>query len=220
MYRLIIISLFCLSSLQVFSQNTNEEKNKENKVEFKVKLSSRRTFISNKNASLLGLRMGLMFHKKYEVGIGVYSSGFFNLKKNVLNVPKFIIDEGNGETRPGIADIGFGYVSLYGEYVFLNRKKWILTANSQYGLGVGVLDLKELDGAFIHEIRVKKNFIEHSVKATYALTTWFDLIGGFGYRYLLNENEVIREAFTSPIYIISFNIDFFDLYKTTFKKKK
>jgi len=94
-----------------------------------------------------------------------------------------------------------------------------LTVNSQYGRGIGLLDVKELDGTFIHEVRVRKNFIEHSLKATYALTTWFDLIGGFGYRYLLNEDEIIRQAFTSPIYIISFNIDFFDLYKTTFKKK-
>ena len=219
MYKSALIFLFTLLTLQVLAQNTEEEKVK-NDVELKVKLSSRRTFVSNKNASLLGLRVGLMFKKKYEFGLGVYSSGFFNLKKNVLDVPKFVIDEGNGETRPALADIGFGYISIYGEYVFLNRKKWLLTVNSQYGRGIGVLDVKELDGTFIHEIRVRKNFIEHSAKATYALTSWFDLIGGLGYRYLLNENEIVRQAFTSPIYIMSFNIDFFDLFRKKKPKKE
>lgn len=216
----LIFFIFLTINLQLFSQNLESNDNKEQKTRLQFKLSSRRTFVDNKAASLLGVRLGLMFNKKYEIGIGYYSSGFFNLAKTVKDIPKTVINESTGEIKPAMADVGFGYVSLYAEYVILSKKKWTFTVNSQYGRGVALLDVKDTDGNFLEEQRKNKNLIEHSTKVTFALTSWFDLIGGVGYRYLLDRDDVIRDAFTSPIYILSFNIDFFDLHKKLFKKKK
>lgn len=66
-------------------------------------------------------------------------------------------------------------------------------------------------------LRAGKTIVEHSFKAKVRTFSWLDLIGGVGYRYLLNGETQIKKAFNAPIYIIGASINFKQLKKVVKK---
>jgi len=207
MIRSLILFLFIVSALQSLAQNNN-------KIDFRFQGDSRRTFVSGKSASIYGVRGGLQFNQKYEVGLGVYSSNLFGLLGRTVQKDYF-----NNRTNPPSpipAEIGFHYVSLYGEYTIIENKRIKLTTNTQLGLGRVDINLSDaINGS--PRIQERKSLLEYSIKADVKTLSWLRLIGGIGYRHLLNGEDQIKRAFNAPIYITGFSIDFKELFK---KRKK
>lgn len=183
-----------------------EDKN----VSFSLQLDSRNTFVRSEAVGIFGVRAGLVFDKKFEVGLGAYGTRILDFLGK--EVEKDYLDESLSPSQLVPAKIGFEYISLYGEYLVLENNRWNITANSQYGMGRVNIRIQETNDTERLK-RERKSLVEHSVKAKYQFNSWLQLIGGLGYRYLLSGEKQIKKAFNAPIYIISAEIDFKQLLK-------
>lgn len=206
MIRRQLLYLFCLMILQsghLVSQEATD------RAELRIQFDSRSTLVSKETVGIFGLRAGLLMKKKYEIGIGIYASRVFDFFGK--EVEKDYLDTSISPSQVLPATIGFKYVSLYGEYTLVNNKRWVLTANSQYGMGRVQIELAE--NGLTRKKTERKSLIEHSLKAKYQFNSWLQLIGGVGYRYLLGGEKQVRDAFNAPIFIVSTEIDFRTLFK-------
>ena len=182
---------------------------------FNIQLDSRTTLVNKESVGIFGVRAGLLFENKYELGLGLYGSRLFN--SFGTEVQKDYVDNNATPAQTVAATVGFDYLSLYGEYVVLKNNRWQLTVNSQFGIGRVNIRTDE-PNQFNGLIRERKSLIEHSAKAKYKATRWLYLIGGLGYRYLLSGEKQIQETFNAPIYILSTEIDFKQLLSSLKKK--
>lgn len=183
-----------------------EEKN----VRFSVQLDSRNTFVRKEAVGIFGIRAGLVFNNKFEVGLGAYGTRLLDFLGK--EVSKDYLDQSLNPAQLVPAKIGFEYASLYGEYLVLENQRWNLTVNSQYGMGRVNIRIQEANDTERLK-RERKGLVEHSVKAKYQFNSWLQLIGGLGYRYLLSGEKQIKDAFNAPIYLITAEIDFRQLFK-------
>ncbi len=208
MNRIIISLLLLVFSTNLIGQETEQESSKPI---FRFQGDSRKTFVDKKSVNIFGVRGGLLFKNKYELGLGVYSSNLFGILGRAVEKEYF---DNSLEQPIGIpAEIGFHYFSIYGEYVAVENDRLKLTVNSQIGLGrVDINFDEQIDK---ERIREGKSLLEHSVKADVKIVSWFRIMGGVGYRYLIAGESQIKKAFNAPIYIVGFSLDF----KKLFKKK-
>ncbi len=206
MIRITASILLLFFTLSLLGQDSN-------KPAFRFQGDSRKTFVDRKSADIYGIRGGLLFKNKYELGIGIYSSNLFGILGN--DVSKDYQDNNSDPVITIPSEIGFHYLSVYGEYTVLENARWKLTANSQ--IGIGRVDINFVETTLGKDrIREAKSLVEHSFKADVLTFRWLRLMGGLGYRYLINGEDQIKKAFNAPIYIIGFSIDF----KKLFNKEK
>lgn len=206
-HRFFRFALFLLlSSIISVVTVAQEEKN----VSFSLQLDSRNTFIRSEAVGVFGIRGGLVFNKKYELGLGAYGTRLLDFLGK--EVEKDYLDESVSPAQMVPARIGFEYISLYGEYLVIENHRWNLTVNSQYGMGrVNIRIIEPNDTERLK--RERKSLVEHSVKAKYQFNSWLQFIGGLGYRYLLSGEKQIKKAFNAPIYLVTAEIDFKQLLK-------
>ena len=213
MKNLFILNLlFFLFQISTVSAQDQRPETTTKDWKFKFQFDSRRTFVAKKSVSIFGIRIGLHHKNKFGTGIGYYSSRSWGLFAKPIS--KNFTDNKITPAQTFPAEVGFDYASIFGEYIFLEKKRWQLTANTQFGLGNVNITLFENDTE--RKLKENKSLIEHSIKAKFKTTKWLDIYGGLGYRYLLNGEQQIKNAFNAPIYIVAFAIDF----KQFFKKKK
>lgn len=201
--KLLVVVLLGVLSLPSFAQEK-----KEKNIGFRLQFDSRRTFVDREAVGIFGIRSGLQYKNKFELGVGFYGSRIFEFLGK--EVEKDYKDKSFDPPEPIPSKVRFDYASVYGEYTVLNNSKWRLTANSQFG--IGRVNIFLTDGSE-RRIREGKTLLEHSFKARHHTRPWLDLIGGLGYRYLLVGERQIKDAFNAPIYIISADIDFKRLFK-------
>ncbi len=203
-YFLLLFMVF--NTLAMNAQDSTRVKN----MNFVVQLDSRNTFVRDKAVGIFGIRGGFLYKKRYELGLGIYGTRLLDLLGR--EVEKDYLDNNRNPAQLRPALIGFEYASLYGEYVVMRNLRWHITVNSQYGMGRVNIRLTEPNGTESLK-RERKSLVEHSVKAKHEVNTWLQLVGGFGYRYLLSGQDQVKKAFNAPIYIISAEIDFKNLWK-------
>ena len=157
MKQSIILFLFIFTTSWAYSQEETEKK-----AEFRLNSDSRRTIINRKSVGIFGLRAGVLFNKKLETGVGIYSSSLFGVLGK--DVEKTYTDFSQSPTQSFPARVNFQYLSIYGEYTLIENKGLMLTTNSQFGVGRVNLHLEEgLDTS--RKIREGKTLVEHSLKA-------------------------------------------------------
>ncbi len=213
----ITITFYFLHSFTLCAQELKDVEPQEatKKRQIRFQGDSRQTIINNESVGIFGVRLGVLFDEKKEIGLGVYSSNLFGILGS--SVTKEYRDN---DVEPSItlpANIGFHYVSAYGEYVLVQNSRLIFTANSQVGLGWVAITFNELAQRDVK--REGKGIIEHSVKLDIKVLKWLRLMGGLGYRYLVAGETQIKETFNAPIYITGFSIDFKQLFKKKSKDK-
>ncbi|MBT8220307.1 MAG: hypothetical protein KJP00_10800 [Bacteroidia bacterium] len=209
--------LLLLLSLVAFHSYGQEEAEEEKKgFNIKLQLDSRQTFIEKKSVGIFGGRIGYPVNDKFEAGVGFYKSRLFNFLGRRVEID--YVDDSVSPPQLLPAEVGFKYVSIFGEYTFLENEKWVLTFNNQFGLGR--VNIYVLEDEMERKVKENKTLVEHSVKAKFKALPWLYLIGGFGYRYLLSADEQIRKAFNPPIYIINAEIDFKELFGKKEKSEK
>lgn len=201
-----IILLISFGLPHLVQAQEQEEKN----VRFSLQLDSRNTFVRKETVGIFGVRAGLIFNNKFEMGLGVYGTRLLDFLGKEVN--KDYLDQSLNPAQLVPAKIGFEYASLYGEYLVLENQRWNLTVNSQYGMGRVNIRIQEANNTERLK-RERKGLVEHSVKAKYQFNSWLQLIGGLGYRYLLSGEKQIKDAFNAPIYLVTAEIDFKQLLK-------
>jgi len=178
---------------------------------------SRFTIIDRSSVNIYGARLGLLFKDKFEVGLGVYSSNLFGILGS--SVSKEYLDDSTIPVSSFNSEIGFHYFSLFGEYRLLNSERIVLTLNTQVGLGWATIEFVEPDDNK-DMLRRFKSLVEHSIKVDVKTFDWLRLIGGVGYRYLLDDDQQLKDSFNAPIYIIGFSIDYGLLKRKLFDRNK
>lgn len=199
------LSLLVLILLCGVTSLTTAQEETESSVQFSIQLDSRNTFVRTEAVGIFGVRAGLVFNKKFELGLGAYGTRLLDFLGK--EVEKDYLDESLSPAQLVPALIGFEYTSLYGEYLVIENDRWNITVNSQYGMGRVNIRIQEPNDMERLK-RERKSLVEHSVKAKYQFNSWLQLIGGLGYRYLLSGEKQVKKAFNAPIYIISAEIDF------------
>lgn len=214
MFFLILIA--SCTSLLGQGEISKESRDSIQKTRLRFAGDSRITFINKNSVSIYGIRLGLLFKDKIEVGLGVYSTNLLGLLGS--SVSKEYIDDSRNPATSFNSEIGFHYFSIFGEYRLLNTNRLVLTFNTQLGLGSAVIEFTETNEDE-NTVRRTKILIEHSLKVDVKTFDWLRLAAGGGYRYLLDNDQQLKDAFNSPIVIIGFTIDYGLLKRKLFNKK-
>ncbi len=151
------------------------------KPQLDFKVDSRNSFISNRQARIFGVKVGLNFNKKVKIGIGynwITSDVFRPSDKSFLK---------------------YAYLSPYFEYVYYKQDKWWLSIPVQFGLGWARYQYNN------NSHTSPTYFLLHYEPAMigmYEPVRYLAVGGGVGYRLMLIGQKNLDNKLTAPIYII------------------
>lgn len=166
-----------------------------------VKLDNRGSFISNRNVSFWGGKVGLEHGRRFQYGVG-YSFLHSDVERE-LEV------EGAGRVQ---ARLSFGYVTPYVDYAFFQRGPWEVRIPVQFGIGGGSLVYRDLEGRKQRIARSGVFLYEPGMTVQYRFLRYLGVGAGWGLRLVLTRSEV-GERLTAPVYIIGLKVFFSDLYR-------
>jgi hypothetical protein len=160
-----------------------------------AKLDTRNSFITGNSAQVRGVKVGLSFGDRLQVGLGYnWLSTDFN---QLVPTP-----DGTAEGR-----ISFWYIAPYIDYVFYRKGNWMADIPVQLGFGRSAVNYtwqgnsKQQDkGGFI--------LYEPTMVIEYQVLGLIGIGGGLGYRLMLVNNRELDQQFTSPVYQIRFRVIF------------
>lgn len=174
---------------------------------------SRNSFISDRRASIWGVKLGAEFGGKLTFGAG-YNQHTNNLTKTIFT-PNAIggIDETTAELR-------FAYVSFFARYMYYQSEHWKFSVTPvQIGIGRSRYDY-DYNGL---SYRVDKRTVlvyEMGISASYKIFRWLGVGADLGLRLMLRNNKAIPENFNSPIYSFYGIIYWGELFKIAFPDSK
>ncbi|HHG84266.1 MAG TPA: hypothetical protein ENJ82_05905 [Bacteroidetes bacterium] len=168
-----------------------------------LKFDSKQSTISNRNARIFGLRVGMSFDNKAATGFGIH----FLASEFTRN---FIVPDGNGglDSIPALLD--FRYMSLWFEYMILSNKRWELSLPLAIGLGEARFR------GFTESTNTPMLFAETSFEAQYKIVEWLALSAGIGYRLPITSTQKVGENFNSPIYRLGIRLFLGYFYRKVF----
>ncbi|MFT6845028.1 MAG: hypothetical protein ACJAUV_001218 [Flavobacteriales bacterium] len=207
--RLFIISVcFVVMSLTSYGQVFDYlEKQFKEKPKFSLRLDTRNSFISNQAAKIRGIKFGLQYGDDIRVGMS------FNwLDKKFKSSKQFLVD---GELIN--ADLDFGYIGFYFEYIFFKSKKLELSIPVQVGLGSTFMGYDK-GGETVRYYQNPIIVYEPSMTANYKIWRYIGVGTGMGYRLMLINNSDVEGNFNSPVYVLKLNVYFGEMYRSVFKK--
>lgn len=174
---------------------------------------SRSSFISARHAHIWGVKAGLEFASKLQLGLG-YNTLDNNLKKKF----PYVTPQGVRDTATGYLHLNF--MSVYMRYAYYKTKKWKVSIMPvQIGFGNSWYEHSEGLGP----IRTGKRFViiyEPGISASYKVFPWLGAGADFGYRVMLRDNSAIPENFNAPIYSFYVIIYWAEVYKSIFPNTK
>lgn len=171
-------------------------------------LDGRRTLLPQRNTQIAGVRLGVEFKRVHRFGIGVFSWSS-DLETSGITFPEENIVASN---------YNFEYVSLYYERVLLFNRKWEVASTIHFGNGsITRSYLKAGDSNFSSAPDIEIRPLELSASAYYNITWWLSAGGGFGYRFMRDAPDEIKESFNAPVYIIKLKIRLGRLVKSIWK---
>jgi hypothetical protein len=166
-----------------------------------VKLDTRGSFISNRNVSFWGVKVGLEHAGRFQYGIGY--SFLFTRVEQVRHV------DGLGDVD---THLRFGYFTPYVEYAFYQRGPWEVRIPVQFGIGGGSVIYRDADGDKQKLARATVFLYEPSMTVQYRFLKYFGANAGWGYRLVFGGSD-LGERLTAPIYLFGVKVFFGDLWR-------
>lgn len=205
--------LCCLVSPKDLLAQTNDSIVIKEKPQLYFKLNSRRSFVGGEKISIRGFRLALEFKHKHRVGLGYFDSGLLGLDGGAF-IPFFDISK---SPRPLKVGVDFGYIAVFYERQLHKTKKWNINFDTQLGFGKAEKTFLDVNNVLLETKKVNKPLIEATFEAKYKILPWVSASAGMGYRYILDGNdEVVRQAFNSPIYVLKVRVSISYFVKRTF----
>jgi hypothetical protein len=172
-------------------------------------LDARQTLISNKQARLAGLRVGVEYRRVHRFGFGFYGFGD-GVQLNSLNeLDTTIVD----------AVLNLSYVSAYYERVLFFNRKWEWSATVHVGRGEITGFYRRADeSTFVVYPKQTVRPFELSTTGYYHLTWWCSLGVGVGYRFMRSTPDEIRPVYNAPVAIARVRIKMGKLVKSIWDK--
>lgn len=176
-----------------------------------VKLDTRNSFVGTRAVRVRGVKLGANYNDVSKVGIG-YHWIQPKFDKNIA------LDTENG-TEVVVAKLRLEYLAPFYEYTFYKRKKLEVSIPVQMGIGRSYYRYKRNDRK--HNLFNKPVILyEPAMAVLYKPIPWAGIGFGVGYRLMLLGNKEIDENFTSPIYVLKFNLFVSYFYNRYLKKKE
>lgn len=158
----------------------------EKKPKFFGGFDSHRSFISNRDVSILGVRAGLEFDRRVRMAVGVYTL------QSVFE-RQFTVQRPDGLDTIS-AKLRYSHLSYILEYVALTSKRWEISL--PLSLGLAEVNFPTAPGF------QKRQFMQGSLgmNVQYKIFPFLGLAGGAGYRQILIGNALIEENYNGPTY--------------------
>lgn len=169
--------------------------------------NSRHSSITNHNAYVFALMVGVRFDRK--IGLG---GGF-----NVLDppIPDSIPFYGHTIGR----HLYFSYMSYYIEYLIKLTKHWEIDLFFMPGIGNSYYQYSYEGKTYTQSSNIVIP-IEPSASVEYDFTKWIGLYVQAGYRWMLVNNPAINEKFNSPTYAAGLAIYPLEIFAGLFPNTK
>ncbi|MDF1674222.1 MAG: hypothetical protein P1U44_00790 [Vicingaceae bacterium] len=192
---LLICVLF--SNLLIAQPEKVENEFKESfssKPKFEFKFDSRFSFLRNTEVKTTGIKIGLSFKRKFNVGLGI--------NQLLIHSESEIIEQ--NDTIP--VNLNYGYFSPYFEYVYFSSKKWEFNLSTQIGIGEASFEYTNAEGKKSKTDKTTLISYEPAMLIDYKIIKWFGIGTGVGYRLILFKNGNIKENFSSPVYVVKLKV--------------
>jgi hypothetical protein len=187
----------------------------KNKPKLFLTLDKTGSFVGGKAATTNEIKAGLEFKKKLRLGVG-----FAGLVSDVVEEKSVVTPATHIDSLVN-AQLSLSFLSINGEYVFYDSKRWQIAMPVGLGFGTSYFSYFEgVDGGYRNQ-RVDEGgvvlFTAQGV-ATYRILRWVGLSAGLGFRQMLVSNPSVDESFNSPVYVIKIRIFLGEIYKTVFPR--
>lgn len=198
-FCLLLILVTCLQASIAKGQPTDLFGEIQNSFQTKprasFKLDSRNAFVAGTPISTFGVKTGLQFGDRVNVGLGAFwlPRGF------KLSFP---------ETLDNAADLAMFYLAPYFEYSFIHRKNWLVTIPVQVGFGTSSIIYKPENTEHVRLFQNSIVLYEPAIIAEYMFLDYFGVGGGLGFRLMIKNNPQIDEQFNSPQWMLRFRVKF------------
>ena len=183
----------------------------QQKARFVLAFDSRNSFISDKRAEILGLKLGVVFGEKFGMGI----CGHLLNQNNSHFYKEYAVVSDAHLDQTIQAHLQLYYFAYYVEYIFHNSKHWKFSIPLQLGAGESNY-LYSYNGK--EELKDRHLIITYEpiVASEYKLLNWLSVTGEIGYRIMLVNNPAVKENFNSPTFSAGISIAYIRLYKLFF----
>ncbi|MEW6468126.1 MAG: hypothetical protein AB1458_04340 [Bacteroidota bacterium] len=183
-------------------------------------LSTRYSFITGFAVAVRSVSMGAEFGGKLRVGIGYC---WLKLPEYDASKPggqqpfyrdKYLTDA-SGASYTVVSRLDLDYFFYYSELIFYHTRRWKFNIPFRVGLG----NSKYVYDHAGMKIKDSRHFVflyEPSVCLEYKLFRFFGLGAEVGYRFMLINNNAIREKFNYPVYNFSFLVYYSEVFKAVF----
>lgn len=190
--------LCCLCCVLVYGQpeavEQNVKKSLATKPKFEFKFDSRFSFLRNTNVKTTGVKIGLTFNKKVNVGLGL-NNMFVNAKSEIIE---------QVDTIP--VSLNYFYFSPYFEYVYFSSKKWEFNLSTQVGIGTANYSFTDINHNKQTKSRTTILSYEPALLIDYKIVKWFGIGMGVGYRVVFYKNGAVKEDFSSAVYVVKLKV--------------
>ena len=180
-----------------------------------ISLDANRSYYKGIPVKINGVRAGVEYLGTHRFGLGYY---WLNRKGLLIDLP---IDLPASGTDTSLVQINLSYGTLFYERVFFKNKRWEIDLPMHAGLGV--IKNKPEDGSLINtDFLTRPSFVSLSPGFTvkWYVLYWLAPHVGFQYRWLLNSEASLRDAFSGPYYSFGVKVLVGEIYKHVIKDKK
>lgn len=192
----VFLCFFSFTSFVAQPYNFEEEfKNSfSQKPKFEFKFDSRFSFLRNTEVKTTGVKIGLSFNRKFNVGLGI--------NQLLIRSESELIEQ--NDTIP--VNLNYSYFSPYFEYVYFRSKKWEFNLSTQFGIGEASYEFTNAEGKKSKKDKTVLFSYEPATLIDYKIVRWFGIGMGVGYRVILFKNGTLKENFSSPVYVVKLKV--------------
>src|ERR1041385_3363217 len=191
--RSVIIFFIFLFTVNLSAQWADTLKNiLHGKIFPTASFDSRNSFVSSERAHIWGVKAGVEFDGKLQIGIG------YNFHDK--NLEKEIYFQGSSGIDSSLGTLHLNNISIYTRYVYYRTKHWKFSI-MPIQLGIGNSKYKYEERGIEKETGQRTVIIfEPGISVAYKIFPWLGVGADFGFRFMLRDNPSIPENFNSPIY--------------------
>jgi hypothetical protein len=172
---------------------------------------SRYSFIGSGVGDIIGVKLGVEFGDKFEVGL----SGHLLDEVNAHFYKNYPVLHFGNTIETVKAHLQLFYMAAYAEYVFYRDAQWKFSVPVQLGMGEsnylytynGIEKVNNLHAIIL---------LEPIISSEYSLNSWFSLTAQFGLRLMLLNNPAVEDNLNSPTFSLGFSITYTQACKTLF----
>lgn len=173
-----------------------------------VSMDNKATWIGGEHTAMFGLKIGV---EQYPYRFGVGYCGLFR----TIVVPNLAQ---NPHTN---LDINFGYWNLWLDRLWFRDKHWEVKTAFQLGYGrLYIAQTNAINDVLLSQQVKNVGLMEISQDFHYKICDWFAVGAAAGYRFMLNDDDLIQQNVQAPMYALRLKVFPIELIQAIGRKRK